>query len=85
MRARTVGEQDGVGDAMAWEHGMMTDGKMRRSAASRSASRRAGVPMMQAADLGDGDDLASRLRLDFSRIRQVAPQRQMRVAFICRR
>jgi hypothetical protein len=30
---------------------------------------------MQSADVGDGDDLAPELRLDFSRIRRVALQR----------
>ena len=51
-------EQDRDGNAMAWKHGMLRDGKMRRSTISRSSSRRAGVSMMQPADLGDGDDLA---------------------------
>ena len=53
VRARTFGKQDRDDNAMAWKHGMLTNGKIRRSTVSLSSSRHAGVPMIQAANLGD--------------------------------
>ena len=40
--------------------------------------RSASISMVQSADLGNGDHLALRRRLEFTRIRRVPSKRQMR-------
>ena len=56
---REFGKRDTNDNTIVLEDRILTHGETRRSTVGRSSSRRTGVPMMQTADLRNGDDLAS--------------------------